>query len=107
MIAAINTFRPDVVFLGMTAPKQEKWGYLHRDRLDACIVAAVGGVFDWYAGNRPEIRAIWWKLYLAWLIRTIDRPELLKRYPQIALFFWHLMLARVGIRKYPESLTQS
>lgn len=102
MIAAVNAFRPDVVFLGMTAPKQEKWGYVHRDRLDACIVASVGGVFDWYAGNRKEIAEFWWKIYMAWLIRTIDRPELLKRYPQIALFFWHLVLARVGIKKYPE-----
>ncbi|MDJ0978417.1 MAG: WecB/TagA/CpsF family glycosyltransferase [Erythrobacter sp.] len=104
MIAAVNAFRPDVVFLGMTAPKQEKWGYLHRDRLDASLVAAVGGVFDWYAGNRPEIAEFWWKIYLAWLIRTIDRPELLKRYPQIGLFFWHLALARLGIKRYPTSV---
>ena len=102
MIAAVNGFAPDVVFLGMTAPKQEKWGYLNRDRLDAGLVVAVGGVFDWYAGNRPEIAAIWWKLYLAWLIRTIDRPELLKRYPQIGLFFWHLTLAVFGIKRYPD-----
>jgi len=102
MIAAVNAFAPDVVFLGMTAPKQEKWGYLHRDQLDAALVAAVGGVFDWYAGNRPEIAAFWWKIYMAWLIRTIDRPELLKRYPKIALFFWHLTLARLGIKRYPS-----
>ncbi|MEM6585733.1 MAG: WecB/TagA/CpsF family glycosyltransferase, partial [Pseudomonadota bacterium] len=102
MIAAINAFRPDIVFLGMTAPKQEKWGHLHRDRLDAGLVIAIGGVFDWYAGNRPEIAKIWWKLYLAWLIRTIDRPALLKRYPRIALFFWHLALAALGIKRYPD-----
>jgi N-acetylglucosaminyldiphosphoundecaprenol N-acetyl-beta-D-mannosaminyltransferase len=100
MIAAINAFRPDVVFLGMTAPKQEKWGYLHRDRLDAKLVASIGGVFDWFAGNRPEIAPIWWKLHLAWLVRTIDRPELLKRYPLIGRFFWHLALTRMGLRKY-------
>lgn len=102
MIAAVNAFRPDVVFLGMTAPKQEKWGYLHRDRLDAGLVAAVGGVFDWYAGNRPEIAAFWWKIYMAWLIRTIDRPALLRRYPQIARFFWHLALARLGLKRYAD-----
>lgn len=99
MIAAIDAFRPDVVFLGMTAPKQEKWGFQHRDRLDACLVAAIGGVFDWYAGNRPEISPLWWKLRMAWLKRTIDRPELLKRYPQIGRFFGHLALARIGIRR--------
>ncbi|MES2495403.1 MAG: WecB/TagA/CpsF family glycosyltransferase [Pseudomonadota bacterium] len=107
MIAEINAFRPDVVFLGMTAPKQEKWGYLHRDRLDAGLVVAVGGVFDWFAGNRKEIARIWWKLYLAWLIRTIDRPEILKRFPMIGLFFWHLLLARIGIKRYPACPTRS
>ena len=102
MIAAVNAFAPDIVFLGMTAPKQEKWGYLHRDRLDCALVAAVGGGVDWYAGKRREIAPFWWKIYMAWLVRTIDRPELLKRYPKIALFFWHLALARVGIRRYPK-----
>ncbi len=102
MIAAVNAFCPDVVFLGMTAPKQEKWGHLHRDRLDAALVIAVGGVFDWYAGNRPEIAKVWWTLKMGWLIRTIDRPELLKRYPQIALFFGHLVLAALGIKRYPD-----
>lgn len=100
MIDAVNAFRPDVLFLGMTAPKQEKWAHAHRDRLDACVVASIGGVFDWYAGNRKEIAPIWWKLRLAWLIRTIDRPELLKRYPMIARFTWHLCLARIGIKKF-------
>jgi len=101
MIAAINAFRPDVVFVGIPAPRQEKWAYIHRNRLDACLVAAIGGVFDWYAGNRPEIAPIWWKLHLGWLIRTIERPELLKRYPHILRFAWHLLLARIGIKKYP------
>lgn len=104
IIAAINEFRPDVVFTGMTNPKQEKWGYVHRDRLDACLVIAVGAVFDWFAGTRREIAPIWWKLRLGWLIRLADRPELIKRYPMIALFFWHLALARVGIKLHPKPL---
>lgn len=101
MLAAVNEFQPDVVFLGMTAPKQEKWGYLHRDRLDASLVVAVGGVFDWFAGNRKEIAPIWWKLYLVWLVRAIDRPEIMKRWPKTCLFLWHLFLANIGIKRYP------
>jgi len=105
MVDSVNAFRPDLVILGMTAPKQEKWAYLHRDRLDAALVISIGGVFDWFAGNRKEIAPIWWRLRLAWLVRIIDRPELLKRMPMIGLFFWHMVLARVGVRRHPANLT--
>jgi N-acetylglucosaminyldiphosphoundecaprenol N-acetyl-beta-D-mannosaminyltransferase len=104
MVQAINEFRPDIVFLGMTAPKQEKWAYLHRDRLDAALVVSIGGVFDWFAGNRKEIAPIWWKLKLAWLVRMIDRPELVRRLPAVGIFFRHLVLARLGIRRHPEDV---
>lgn len=100
MLERINTFQPDIVFVGMTAPKQEKWAHKHRDRMNAKLAISIGGVFDWYAGNEKEVGPIWWKLKLGWLIRTVRRPEILKRYPSIAIFFWHLLLAALGIKKY-------
>jgi N-acetylglucosaminyldiphosphoundecaprenol N-acetyl-beta-D-mannosaminyltransferase len=99
MAAAINAFCPDVVFVGMTAPKQEKWAHRNRGRLDTSLIVSVGAVFDWYAGNEAEIAPIWWKLHLGWLIRTIRRPEILKRYPSIGIYFWHLMLALLRLKK--------
>jgi N-acetylglucosaminyldiphosphoundecaprenol N-acetyl-beta-D-mannosaminyltransferase len=101
MVAAINKFKPDIVFVGMTAPKQEKWAHSHRDRLDAALVVSIGGVFDWYAGNEKLIAPIWWKLRLGWLIRTIQRPAILKRYPNIGIFFGHLFLALFGLKRHP------
>ncbi|HEX7060698.1 MAG TPA: WecB/TagA/CpsF family glycosyltransferase [Woeseiaceae bacterium] len=98
MVAAINAFRPHAVFVGMTAPKQEKWAHRHRDRLDTSLIVSIGGVFDWFAGNEAEIAPIWWKLHLGWLIRTIRRPEILKRYPNIGIYFWHLLLALLRIK---------
>jgi N-acetylglucosaminyldiphosphoundecaprenol N-acetyl-beta-D-mannosaminyltransferase len=100
MVARINAFAPDVVFVGMTAPKQEKWAHRNRDRLDAKLAISIGAVFDWYAGNEKTVAPIWWKLRLGWLVRTIHRPEILKRYPSIFIFFWHLALAVVGVRRY-------
>jgi N-acetylglucosaminyldiphosphoundecaprenol N-acetyl-beta-D-mannosaminyltransferase len=100
MLERINAFQPDIVFVGMRAPKQEKWAYKHRDRIDAKLVISIGGVFDWYAGTEKPVAPIWWRLKLGWLIRTARRPEILKRYPAIGLFFWHLLLATVGIKKY-------
>jgi N-acetylglucosaminyldiphosphoundecaprenol N-acetyl-beta-D-mannosaminyltransferase len=100
MIEYINNFEPDVLFVGMTCPKQEKWAYQNMNKLNTKLICCVGAVFDWYAGNQKEIHPLWWKLRLAWLKRTIDRPEILKRYPNIGLFFFHLFLALIGIKKY-------
>jgi N-acetylglucosaminyldiphosphoundecaprenol N-acetyl-beta-D-mannosaminyltransferase len=100
MVERINAFHPDVVFVGMTAPKQEKWAHKHRDELNAALMISIGAVFDWYAGNEKPVARMWWRLKLGWLIRTIRRPEILKRYPAIAIFFWHLFLAVLGIKKH-------
>jgi N-acetylglucosaminyldiphosphoundecaprenol N-acetyl-beta-D-mannosaminyltransferase len=100
MINAVNAFAPDILFIGLTAPKQEKWAFLNKEKLNTKLAISIGGVFDWYAGNEKGIAPIWWKLRLAWLIRTIQRPEILKRYPDIFIFFKHLGLALIGIKKY-------
>lgn len=104
MIDAINKFKPDIVFVGMTCPKQEKWAFVNKEFLDCKIICCIGAVFDWYAGNQKPISKIWWKLRLAWLKRTIDRPEILKRYPNIGIFFLHLFYALLGIKKYKHGL---
>jgi len=51
MVDAVNNFKPHVVFVGMTAPKQEKWAYQNKERLDTNIIASIGAVFDFYAGT--------------------------------------------------------
>lgn len=100
MIEAINTFSPDLLLVGMTCPKQEKWAYYNRKNLNSTLICCVGAVFDWYAGNSKPIAPIWWKLRLAWLVRTIQRPEIIKRYPNIGIFLGHLLLAFLGLKKY-------
>ena len=51
MIEAVNRAGPDVLWVGMTAPKQEKWVYQNKDKLNVKFIGAVGAVFDFYAGN--------------------------------------------------------
>lgn len=95
----INSFKPDLLFIGMTCPKQEKWAYLNKKHLNLSIVCCIGAVFDWYAGNQKNIHPFWWKFRLGWLKRTLDRPEILYRYPTIAIFFKDLFLSLIGIKK--------
>ena len=99
MINAINKFKPDILFVAMTAPKQEKWAYFNKEKVDAKIICTVGNVFDWYAGNQKQPEKIWVKLGLEWFIRTIRRPEILKRYPNVLYFFWILFLNIIRVRK--------
>lgn len=79
MINAINAFKPDVLFVGLTAPKQEKWAYQQRNRVNARIISTIGNVFDWYAGNSKRPAKIWIDLRLEWLVRIFLRPEIFRR----------------------------
>jgi N-acetylglucosaminyldiphosphoundecaprenol N-acetyl-beta-D-mannosaminyltransferase len=83
----------------MTCPKQEKWAYQFKDQLNTSLICCLGAVFNWYAGDQKKIHPIWWKLRLAWMKRTIDRPEILRRYPSIGVFFWDLFLTIVRLKK--------
>jgi len=79
MVDAINQFNPDIVFVGMTCPKQEKWSIKHKNVLNAGLIIGIGNVFDWFAGTQKSISPIWYKLRIAWLVRIFLRPEIFKR----------------------------
>ena len=99
ILKQLNDFKPDILFVGMTCPKQEKWVFQNKEEINAKLICSIGAVFDWYAGNEKSIANIWWKLRLGWLIRTIHRPEILNRYPNIFIFFKDLFLTLIRIKK--------
>jgi N-acetylglucosaminyldiphosphoundecaprenol N-acetyl-beta-D-mannosaminyltransferase len=81
MLEQINAIKPDVLFVGMTAPKQEIWAYQHKDSLQVGHICCIGAVFDFYAGTVK--RAPQWliSLGLEWLYRLVKEPKRLwKRY---------------------------
>jgi N-acetylglucosaminyldiphosphoundecaprenol N-acetyl-beta-D-mannosaminyltransferase len=103
MIKKINDFNPNIVFIGMTAPKQEKWALQHRDKLNANLAISIGNVFDWYAGTQKTIHPFFFKVRLGWLVRIFLRPEVFKRnIGNQMLFFWHLTLVFLKIKKEPH-----
>lgn len=96
MIAAINQARPDVLWVGMTAPKQEKWIYQNLHRLDVRFVAAIGAVFDFYIGRVVRSHPFFQQLGLEWLPRLIQEPKRLWRRMVISapIFIWHVVRAK-------------
>ena len=76
MVKAINDADPDLLWIGMTAPKQEKWTYANWDRLNIhCHVGTVGAVFDFFAGTYKTAPEIWQRLGLEWLYRLLAEPR--------------------------------
>jgi N-acetylglucosaminyldiphosphoundecaprenol N-acetyl-beta-D-mannosaminyltransferase len=76
MIQAINDAAPDLLWIGMTAPKQEKWTYQHWDELNIhCHCGTVGAVFDFYAGTVKRAPLSWQRNSMEWLHRLIMEPR--------------------------------
>jgi len=76
MINAINEANPDLLWVGMTAPKQEKWTYQNWDRLKIhCHVGTVGAVFDFFAGTRKRAPKFIQELGFEWLYRLLIEPR--------------------------------
>lgn len=81
MLAVIRQFNPDVLFIGMTAPKQELWAYEHFKEIQANHICCIGAVFDFYAGTTHRAPKWLITLGLEWLFRFISEPKRLwKRY---------------------------
>lgn len=99
IVQAINAANPDLLWIGMTAPKQEKWTYAHWNELDIhCHVGTIGAVFDFYAGTARRAPQWWQKHSLEWLYRLIIEPRRMWRRYIIGnpLFLWNLTKERKG-----------
>lgn len=101
ILRAINAAKPDLLWIGMTAPKQEKWTYSHWQELDIhCHVGTIGAVFDFYAGTAKRA-PLWWQRHsLEWLYRLIKEPRRMWRRYIIgnALFVRYILREKSAFR---------
>ena len=75
----------DILFVGMTAPKQEKFVHQVRDHISVPVVMAIGAVFDFYAGTTKRAHPVLIRLGLEWLGRSIADPKKLGKRNLIAI----------------------
>ena len=97
IIKAINDANPDLLWIGMTAPKQEKWTYQHWSELNIqCHVGPIGAVFDFYAGTAQRAPKWWQEHSMEWLYRLIKEPKRMWRRYVIGnpLFLWNISKER-------------
>ncbi|MCS6293006.1 MAG: WecB/TagA/CpsF family glycosyltransferase [Nitrospira sp.] len=101
MVQTINEARPDVLWVGMTAPKQEKWVEANRQQLNARVIGSIGAVFDFYAGTYS--RAPQWICYigLEWAYRFMLEPRRMweRNFVSAPKFVWLVLKRHILERK--------
>jgi len=101
ILAAINEFQPDVLFVGMTAPKQEKWVHKNKNQIEAKVICSVGAVFDFYSGTVKRPGKFWIRMYMEWFLRLLRNPKKLWRRSFISAphFLFDVFLTEAGLLK--------
>lgn len=95
MVKAINDAKPDVLWVGMTAPKQEKWVEANRRQLNVPVIGSIGAVFDFYAGTYSRAPKWICDIGLEWGYRFVLEPRRMWRrnFVSAPKFIW-LVLRR-------------
>jgi N-acetylglucosaminyldiphosphoundecaprenol N-acetyl-beta-D-mannosaminyltransferase len=98
----IRESRADLVFVGISTPKQERWMYENREALPGVVMIGVGAAFDFHAGRVRQAPAWIQRNGLEWLFRLVMEPaRLWRRYLLVTPRFlplWVLQLLRSGVR---------
>lgn len=75
MVEQINAAKPDVLWVGMTAPKQETWVQANRHLLTVPLIGSIGAVFDFYAGTHSRAPEWMCRCGIEWIHRLIREPR--------------------------------
>jgi N-acetylglucosaminyldiphosphoundecaprenol N-acetyl-beta-D-mannosaminyltransferase len=75
IVRTINAAKPDGVWVGLSTPKQERWMYGHRGRLDVPVMVGVGAAFDFHTGRVPQAPVWMRENGLEWLFRLSKEPK--------------------------------
>ncbi|MEH2537176.1 MULTISPECIES: WecB/TagA/CpsF family glycosyltransferase [unclassified Bradyrhizobium] len=95
-VVAINATRPDIVWVGLSTPKQEFWMANHIGRIEAPVMIGVGAAFDFLAGAKRQAPLWMQRNGLEWLFRLCSEPRRLwRRYAYIVPAFLLLVAGAV------------
>jgi len=97
MIKTINDAAPDILWVGLSAPKQEKWIFKNKSRLKVKFIGAIGAVFDFYSGNVRRSPVLFQRIGLEWLPRLVQQPARLwkRTFISAPIFLWHVLKIKI------------
>ena len=96
IVAQINAAEPDIVWVGLSTPKQERWMAAHRERINAPVMIGVGAAFDFIPGLKTQAPVWMRERGLEWFYRLVTEPRRLgRRYLHIVPAFGALAMAQI------------
>lgn len=102
IVETINSTNPDIVWVGLSSPKQERWMAEHLGKVEAPVMIGVGAAFDFLSGNKLQAPRWIQRSGLEWLFRLATEPKRLwPRYRQYPLFMWLVLLQMLNLREFP------
>lgn len=102
MVRLLERARPDIIWVGLGSPKQERWMADFRSKLGAAVLIGVGAAFDFLSGTKPQAPRWVQRSGLEWLFRLLSEPRRLWwRYAQYPRFVWLALGQLSGLRQYP------
>ena len=101
-VKRINAARPDILWVGLGAPKQEHWMAEHFGKVNVPVMISVGAAFDFHAGVKKQAPLWMQHSGLEWLFRLVSEPRRLwKRYLiNNPWFVWLVLLQILGVKRY-------
>ncbi len=99
IIAKINSAKPDLLFVCLGAPKQEKWIHAHKGELSAKVCLGIGGSVDVFAGNVKRAPEFFTRHGIEWLYRLAKQPSRFMRMLDLPRFGFKVLLHG---RKFPQ-----
>src|SRR5579863_8541866 len=102
VVAMIEATQPDVLWIGLSTPKQERWMYEHRTKLTVPAVLGVGAAFDLNTGKLRQAPSWMREHGLEWLFRLFAEPRRLWRRYLVngPIFVWNVSLELLNARKF-------
>jgi N-acetylglucosaminyldiphosphoundecaprenol N-acetyl-beta-D-mannosaminyltransferase len=102
VIDLLRTSRPDVLWVGLSTPKQESWMAEYRERAGVPVLVGVGAAFDFFTGRTRQAPLWMRERGFEWLFRLATEPRRLWRRYIIygSQFAWHVALQLTGIKRY-------
>jgi len=101
VVAAINASQADIVWVGISTPKQEQWMFDHVGRVTPPVLIGVGAAFDFLSGKKRQAPRWIQKNGLEWIFRLLNEPKRLwRRYLEYPKFVTLVMAQNLKIKRY-------